>query len=218
MKWMKSVATVVVDLGAPVKSDIISIMLITLYGINNIGKTTHTEKLVAKLKEEGYDAVRVKFPVYDMHPSGDYLNKVLRSGNAQHIPEEELQLWFLLNRYQFQPTLKQWLNEGKIVVAEDYVGTGIAWGTAKGVDTTWLENANSHLIKEDLSILMDGQRMVEAVEVGHLHEEDHDLIERCRQVHLELGEKYGWKKVSLQSEKKDTFKLIWDQVAPHLPS
>ncbi|MBT5015885.1 hypothetical protein HOM98_00195, partial [Candidatus Peregrinibacteria bacterium] len=113
-------------------------MLITVYGINNIGKTTHTKRLVERLRDEGHDAVRVKFPVYDVHPSGDYLNTLLRSGGSQMISEEELQLWFVINRYQFQPTLEKWLKEGKIVVAEDYVATGIAWGTAKGASMVWL--------------------------------------------------------------------------------
>jgi thymidylate kinase len=191
-------------------------MLITLYGINNIGKTTHSERLVKTLNERGHEAIRVKYPVYDVHPSGDYLNRVLRTGIGSAITEEEFQLWFVINRYQFQPTLEKWLAEGKIVVAEDYVGTGIAWGTTKGCSTDWLENLNKHLLKEDLSILMDGERHVKATEAGHLHEEDHDLVDRCRAVHLELGEKYGWNKVSVQPSKDETFDLIWQQVAPHL--
>ena len=194
------------------------VMLITLYGINNIGKTTHTNLLVERLIAEGHDAVRVKYPVYDVHPSGDFLNKVLRAGTDQAISEEALQLWFVLNRYQFQPTLKGWLNEGKIVVAEDYVGTGIAWGTTKGLETEWLECINKKLLPADLSILIDGERTVKAVEKGHLHEENHDLVTRSRKVHLELAQKYGWNIVELQSEKEDTFSLIWDQVAPQLPS
>ena len=193
-------------------------MLITVYGINNIGKTTHTKRLVEKLRDEGHDAVRVKFPVYDVHPSGDYLNTLLRSGGSQMISEEELQLWFVINRYQFQPTLEKWLSEGKIVVAEDYVGTGIAWGTAKGASMEWLENLNKHLRKEDLTIFIDGQRTLRAVEKGHIHENDHDLVEKCREVHYELEKKHGWHRIELQGKKADTFKLIWDFVAPKLSS
>jgi len=193
-------------------------MLITLYGVNNIGKTTHTKRLVRKLRDEGYEVERVKYPVYDIEPTGSFLNKVLRSGEGQQMSEEQLQLWFVLNRFQFEPQIQKWLDEGKIVVAEDYIGTGIAWGTTKGVDTEWLEALNSKLIQADVEILMDGERTTKAIESGHLHEEDHDLIARSRAVHLELGERYGWKKVALQDRKADTFALIWEQVAPHLPS
>ncbi len=193
-------------------------MLITVYGVNNVGKTTHTKRLVKRLRDEGYDAVRVKFPVYDVHPSGDYLNTLLRSGGGQSISEEELQLWFVINRYQFQPTLKGWLKEGKIVVAEDYVGTGIAWGTAKGVPIEWMENLNKHLHKEDLTVFIDGTRALKAVEKGHIHENNHDLVEKCREVHYQLEKKHNWHRVELQPEKDETFKLIWDFVAPKLPS
>ena len=63
-------------------------MFITLYGINNIGKSTQALRLVERLKAEGFDAVYVKFPVYDVEPTGVYLNQFLRSGGAQEISEE----------------------------------------------------------------------------------------------------------------------------------
>lgn len=191
-------------------------MLITLYGINNIGKTTHAKRLVEKLKSEGHDAVYVKFPVYDVEPTGHFLNGFLRSGAAQEISEEELQTWFTLNRYQFEPTLKAWLTSGKIVVAEDYIGTGIAWGTVKGADTDWLESMNKYLVPADLNILMDGERATDAVEEGHLHETNNDFMKRARQVHLELGERYNWTMVPLQDSKDDTANLIWQVVEAKL--
>lgn len=191
-------------------------MLITLYGVNNIGKTTHAKRLVEHLKAAGHDAVYVKFPVYEIKPTGEFLYSFLRSGAAQEITEEELQMWFTLNRYQFEPTLKEWLEEGKIVIAEDYIGTGIAWGMVKGASTEWLESMNKNLIQEDLAILIDGERAESAIEEGHLHETNHDLVKRARQVHLELGERYDWVKVPLQPTKEETAKLIWEVVKLHL--
>lgn len=183
-------------------------MFITLYGINNIGKTTHCKRLVERLIELGHDAVGVKFPVYDIEPSGRFLNQVLRSGKEQGVSEEELQLWFALNRFQFEPTLREWLAAGKIVVAEDYTGTGIAWGMTKGASLEWLETVNAPLLTEDLAILLEGQRTVAATEKGHLHEENHALVDRCRASHRLLAERYGWKTVEVQPHKADTFALI----------
>jgi dTMP kinase len=190
-------------------------MLITLYGINNIGKTTQAKRLVDRLKSEGHDAVYVKYPVYDIEPTGPYLNTFLRSGDAQNVSEEELQTWFALNRYQFEPKLKAWLEEGKIVVAEDYIGTGIAWGTVKGASTEWLESLNQHLVKEDFSILLDGERFKQATEDGHLHETNDAFMKRSRQIHLELGERYDWTKVPVTSE-EETGELIWKLVLTQL--
>jgi len=43
---------------------------IVLYGINNLGKTTQTRILVDKLKLHGLKAEYLKYPVYDLAPSG----------------------------------------------------------------------------------------------------------------------------------------------------
>lgn len=193
-------------------------MLITLYGINNIGKTTHALRLVERLKLEGYDAVHIKYPVYDLEPTGTFLNQCLRSGHSQAISEEELQMWFTLNRYQFEPTLKEWLAAGKIVVAEDYIGTGIAWGTVKGASTAWLEVLNQHLVKEDLALLMIGERKRSALEVGHLHEANDALMKRSDEVHRALGDKYGWVHVQVAEEKDETAENLWQAVSLHLPT
>lgn len=184
-------------------------MLITLYGINNIGKSTQALRLLERLKDEGLDAVYVKYPVYEIEPSGVFLNEYLRSGTTTPMREEALQLWFTLNRFQFEATLKTWLEEGKIVIAEDYTGTGLVWGMTKGASLEWLENLNAPLIKEDLSILIDGERTLGAVESGHVHETDQELMRRSRQVHLELAKKYDWNLVPLQTEKEATAELIW---------
>ncbi len=191
-------------------------MFITIYGVNNIGKTTQAKMLVDRLRQEGYEAVYVKYPVYEVEPTGKFLNKFLRSGGPQEISEEELQMWFTLNRHQFEPTLKEWLKEGKIVVAEDYTGTGIVWGTVKGADTRWLCELNRSLIKEDLAILLDGERRLDAKEEKHIHETDEELMKRSRQVHLELGERFSWIKIPVQESKEETHELVWQVVKSEL--
>ena len=191
-------------------------MFITLYGINNIGKSTQALRLVERLKAEGFDAVYVKFPVYDVEPTGVYLNQFLRSGGAQEISEEELQMWFAMNRFQFEPTLREWLKDGKVVVAEDYTGTGIAWGMVKGASKEWLESLNRPLIKEDLAVLLDGERFVHATEEGHIHETNEEFMKLARQIHLDLGEAYGWVKIPVQPTKDETEALVWEVVKVHI--
>lgn len=186
--------------------------LITIYGINNIGKSTHCRRLVKNLKNAGKKALFIKYPAYSVEPSGSFLNRIIRTRGQQRIPEEELQLWFLLNRYQFQPKLKKMLEEGYYVVAEDYSGTGIAWGHTKGGDLKWLEEVNKYLIKENLAILIEGERSRRAEEEVHIHEKNPALMKKSRGVFLKLGKKYGWKQVELQVKKADTEKLIWATV------
>ena len=188
-------------------------MFITLYGINNIGKSTQAELLVDRLKAEGKDAVYVKYPVYELEPTGVFLNDYLRGRIDKKISEEELQMWFVMNRFQFENQLKTWLSEGKYVVSEDYVGTGIAWGLSKGADLAWLEAINAPLVKEDLAILLDGERFKEASEAGHEHESNDELMKRSREVHLELGERYAWLKVGVVPGAEATADLLWEVIS-----
>ncbi len=185
---------------------------ITLYGINNIGKSTHAKRLVNRLNENGTEAVYLKYPVYDLQPTGPFLNRILRSGCGQRVSEEELQLWFTLNRFQKQPEIEKWLAEGTWVVAEDYTGTGLAWGAAKGADLEWLMGMNQHLLKEDYALMLEGERGLSAQEDGHLHESDHELARRCQKVHRELAQRFDWDVVEVQPRQADTAELVWAAV------
>lgn len=188
---------------------------ITLYGINNIGKSTQAKLLVERLNENGREAVYVKYPVYDIEPTGPFINKVLRGGE-QKISEAELQMWFCLNRHQYEEQIRKDLDAGKIVIAEDYTGTGIAWGNAKGLDLEWLEMLNKDLLREDVSILMQGQRFMEAKETGHVHEENEDLVEKCRVVHEQLADRYGWTRFEVVEGIEKCADQLWDLVNKHL--
>lgn len=188
--------------------------LITIYGVNNIGKSTHAHLLVKRLSDEGLDAVYVKYPIYDIEPTGVFLNRVLReSGHTgQQMSEEELQMWFTLNRYQFESRLRGWLAHGKIVIAEDYIGTGIGWGVTKGADQKWLEELNRYLLKEDFSLLLEGNRTLKAKEEGHIHEANDELVDRARAVFSRLADAYGWTRVQLEPVKEDTAEKIYREV------
>ncbi len=192
-------------------------IFITIYGINNIGKSTHAKKLVKKLESEGYDTVYVKYPVYSLEPTGPRINEILRLNKVQDISEEDLQTLFMQNRKDFEPIINRWLNEGKIVVAEDYTGSGVAWGTAKGMDQKRVEEINSELLKEDFSILMVGERAIDAKEHGHIHESDDELVMKVDEVLRKLARRNGWKIVHVQPKIEDTAKLIWEAVEFEIP-
>ena len=183
-------------------------MFIVFYGINNLGKTTQAKRLINYLNEGGMKAEYLKYPVYDLQPSGPFINNVLRGSEKQGISEEELQLWYVLNRFQYQPILKQKLNEGITIIAEDYSGTGVAWGVAKGAEEDWLVNLNKPLLKEDVALLFDGERFLQAKEENHLHESNDELMKKSREVHLRLAEKFGWIKINANESKEKVFEKI----------
>ncbi len=155
--------------------------------------------------------IYVKFPNYKVEPTGTFLYKTLRA-EEQKISESELQLWFVLNRYQSEPFIKKSIEEGYVVIAEDYTGTGIAWGVAKGLDMDWMETVNEHLRKENLAIMLFGERDLRAKEKIHVHEQNDKLIEKSKKIHGLLAKKYGWKKIAIQPKVMDTAKMIFKVV------
>ncbi len=191
-------------------------VFITIYGVNNIGKSTHARLLTARLKKAGYDAVYLKYPIYDLEPTGPQINRILRSDRPQRLTEDELQTLFMQNRRDFEPRLKEMLAAGKVVVAEDYTGTGIAWGTAKGMDQNKVEELNAGLLKEDFTILMKGKRDRNVIEEKHIHENNDELIVKVGKILDLLAKKNGWHIVELKEKIPDTAAAIWKETAEFL--
>lgn len=183
--------------------------LIVLYGVNNLGKTTQAKLLVEKLSHHGVFAEYIKYPIYELPPTGHILNTVLRSGTEQKLSEIELQKLYAQNRRDFQPTLEQKLVRGKWIVAEDYTGTGLAWGVTKGAPLDILEKQNNGLIQEDCAVLLDGDRFLSGKEARHLHESNDSLMQHCRATHRALAQKYSWLTVDANQSVEDVAENIW---------
>lgn len=190
-------------------------MFVTIYGINNIGKTTQVELLKENLEKQGYKVFNLKYPIYDIDPSGSFLHSVLRS-RQQTISEAELQMWFALNRYQFQDKLQHLLTTHDVVLAEDYTYTAIAWGSCKGLEQDWIESINSKLIKSDLQILLHGERSLETVEKGHIHENQHSLATKVADKLMDLAKKQDWKLIQRQPKIEQTQQLLLELIKTQL--
>lgn len=168
--------------------------------------------LVERLQEEGHAAEYLKYPVYDLEPSGTLINEYLREGNPHHLSAREIQLMYVWNREQYEPTLLKKLESGIHVVAEDYVGTGLAWGIGTGVDEQFMKYINAHLHKEDIAFLFDGARFTEATEGTHKHETNDELMEKVREIHARLGEEFGWNKINANETKEQIHEKIWERI------
>lgn len=185
---------------------------IVLYGINNLGKTTQAKMLVNRLNRVGQKAEYLKYPIYDLGPSGGILNNYLRGGNKYGLTARETQIIYSLNRTQFQETLLKKLNNGVYVIAEDYIGTGMAWGLGDGVNENFLKHINFHLRREDLAFLLDGERFTEAIEEEHKHETDENLTKKVREIHLKLAQEYGWIKINANLTIEEIHQQLWKKI------
>lgn len=166
---------------------------IVLYGGNNLGKSRQIELLDETIQGLGHITKKIKYPVYELEPTGPKINSVLRKG--VEMDELKVQKLYAQNRRDFEPTLRSYLARGMWVISEDYTGTGIAWGTVRGVPLKTLEKINQDLLKEDLSILLYGQRFKTGIESNHRNETDDKIWENAQNRHLELADRYGWAKV-----------------------
>ena len=186
---------------------------IVIYGINNLGKTTQAKFLVEKLNAEGRTAEYLKYPIYDLEPAGPIINEYLRGGNPHQITPRELQTLHVLNRTQYEPTFKERLTAGTTVIAEDYVGTGMAWGMGAGVDEEYLAKLNAHLLKEDIAFLFDGERFTESTEENHTHETDSALLKKVRAAHLHLAHKYDWHIINANASVEEIHQTLLEKLS-----
>jgi dTMP kinase len=185
--------------------------MIAIYGINGIGKTTQVELLVEYLKSKGKNASRLKYPIYDLEPEGPFIYKYLRDPDfrkGNELSTDELQMKYVENRKRYEPELKKRLENNEWIVAEDYIGTGIAWGLTWGGDLEFLEEINKDLMRADLEILMHGDRFDTAIEKDHRNEMESERIKICKNFHLLLAERYEWKKIDAEQSIGDVKKEI----------
>jgi thymidylate kinase len=188
---------------------------IAIYGINGIGKTTQTEKLVAFLRKKNKKACRLKYPIYDLEPEGPFIYQYLRNPKFRaknELTTHELQKKYADNRERYEKKLKEKLKKGEWVVAEDYIGTGIAWGLTWGGDIEYLEKINANLLPVDLAILMHGDRFKTAIEKNHRNEMEAERIKICKNFHYLLAKKNNWEVVkanqSVDKVQKDIIKIV----------
>ena len=167
-------------------------LFVSIYGVNNLGKTTQVKLLKKRLEQENLKVSLLKFPLCDLPPTGPRINAYLRKGNPEKLSALKFQTLCAQNRKDFDKTLRNIIFENDIVIAEDYIGAGIAWGMSAGIPKKELVKLNEGLVMEDLSILLDGKRFKQSIELNHKYEQDNDLVEKVRKHYLELAFHYGW--------------------------
>jgi len=184
---------------------------IVIYGANNLGKSTQAKTLVENLIiKMGKEAEYLKYAVYNLEPSGALINEYLRSGNPQNFSAREFQMLQVLNRTQYEPKLKEKLDKGTWIIAEDYIGTGIAWGMAGGIDKNLLYQLNSHLLKENLGILLEGEPFANSTDKNNIHETSAATLAKVNQAFKEISRDFGWFVVNANRSKEEVQQEIMD--------
>lgn len=126
--------------------------LIAFEGLDQSGKQTQAEWLVAAFRAEGREVHTLSFP--DYHTSiGAEIGQALQGRRAYGA--DVLQLLYIANRYEYAESIRDWLGAGAIVVADRYAASSLAYGEAQGLDVDWLADVQRHLPPAELTLMLD---------------------------------------------------------------
>lgn len=187
---------------------------IVLYASNNLGKSKQLDLLEEAWKEIGRPYTRIKYPRYESE-FGKIIDRELRGPKEKrfNLTDSEMQMLYAEDRRYFERNLIEMLEQGD-VLAEDYKGTGLAWGLTKNVPREKLDIYNFGLLEPDLAILLDGKRFLGGIEKGHRFEGAGDETwERNREKHLELAKEFGWEIVNANESPEKVHGKIMEIIA-----
>jgi dTMP kinase len=167
--------------------------LIAFEGLDQSGKQTQAERLVATLRARGHRAQFLTFPEY--HTAiGKEIGHALQ-GERDYAPDT-LQLLYIANRFEFRPRISAWLDAGTMVVCDRYLASSIAYGEAQALDPAWLADVQRSLPQPSLTLLLDippEASLVRKQVARDKFERDLPLLARVRTSYLrQCQESPGW--------------------------
>lgn len=128
---------------------------IVIEGTDGSGKGTQFARLTQKLTDEGYDVATFDFPQYDQ-PSSHFVTEYLNGkyGTADEVGPYTGSLFYALDRFEAAPKIRQALAEGKVVLANRFVGSNMAHQGTKFLHAEerrgyfiWLDNLEFEMLK-----------------------------------------------------------------------
>jgi dTMP kinase len=108
--------------------------------------------LVEKLKSMGKSVEVLDFPDYESEP-GKRIKKHL--AGEEELSNEELGRLYAEDRKLHVPKIQKWLSGGKIVIADRYAYSNIAYQLANGTDYNYLISLDNDLIFPEIVFFVD---------------------------------------------------------------
>lgn len=127
--------------------------IISIEGIDQCGKETQVQMLWNSLTAKGYNVGLVSFPRY--HTTFGQLIKAHLEGKV-NFTNETFHLLYEADRFEFQKDITQMEGKGyDFLICDRYIMSNLAFGTAKGLDLSWLLAIQLYLKQPDLNIILD---------------------------------------------------------------
>lgn len=183
---------------------------IVIDGTDGSGKATQTDLLVKELKLGGYKVEVTDFPQYGTKSAGiieEYLN-----GKYGQVGPKAASIFYAIDRFDAGYKIRQWLNEGKVVVSNRYVTANAGHQGGKIADRLdrvkffkWLDDLEYNIFgipKPDLNVILHvpaeaAQKLVDMKSSAQrkyangkkrdLHEADLRHLKNAEKVYLEIA-------------------------------
>lgn len=200
-------------------------LLIVIDGIDGSGKTTQIDLLSKSLKEKNIAHEVISFPRYEDNLYGKLIRRYLNGefGGISQVSPYLMALAYAGDRALAKPLIENWLNDGKIVLANRYVSSSYAHMSAKLPENQqeefmeWvreLEYGTNKIPKEDLTILLQvdvklGQDNVKGGDKD-IHEDNFSHLEKANKIYQELtqadpdliGAEENWEVIDCMKDKQ----------------
>lgn len=186
--------------------------LIAFEGLDQSGKQTQAERLVAALTRAGHHVELLSFPDYTT-PIGTEIGRALH-GERDYQPDV-MQLLYVANRYEHRPRIEATIEQGGIVVCDRYLASSIAYGEAQGLDPDWLVAIQAHLPQPSLTIILDippETSLDRKQSARDRYERDHALLVRVRASYQRQAQQPSWRLVDGHRPKDDVSEVVLDVI------
>jgi thymidylate kinase/thymidylate synthase ThyX len=223
-------------------------VFIAIEGTDGSGKGTQCKHLVARLKREGYDVAAFDFPQYNQ-PSSFFVQQYLNGkyGTATEVGPYTASLFYALDRYEAAPRIREALEQGKVVIANRFVGSNMAHQGTKFQHAEerrgffiWLDNLEFEMLRiprPALSLVLrvpaeTAQHLVDQKEQRSytdqkrdLHEADLAHLKRSVEVYDDMCQLFPTDFARIDCTRDDQLigvtaihDIIWQKIEPLLPA
>lgn len=222
-------------------------IFIVIEGTDGSGKGTQHELLCARLKKENVDIETVDFPQYN-EPSSYFVTQYLNGvyGDVDSVGPKQTSLFYALDRFAAKERIKTALAQGKVVIANRFTSSNMAFQGAKISDSTerrelfdWLDELEHKILqipRPDAVIVLSLPADIAQQNVGKkaartytakthdIHEANLDFLQRTVTTYEELCQLYPEQYSSINCmQDASTMKsidqvheLVWKLVAAKL--
>lgn len=166
--------------------------LIAFEGLDQSGKETQARRLGAWFDERGFRVEHVGFPDYTTY-IGREIGLALR-GERDFGPDV-MQLLYVANRHEWKSAIETWVDDGRVVIADRYTASSVAYGEAMGLDPVWLTRIQAGLLKASTTVLLDIDPETAAARKARdrdLFERDLAMLARVRASYRRQAERHNW--------------------------